>query len=165
VSQIIGTHTRKLTDSFLQLQSHYLFEEHFCRVRRANEKGVVEGVVKFTRLNYFVPVPAVKDFDELNAFLEAHCRQDLDRRLRGRKAPKKNLLEEDQAACLPLPQTPFDACKKVSTTVDRLSLVRFDCNDYSVPVRFAHYTIVVKGYTEGGRRRWRCHRPAGLRTQ
>ena len=43
VSQIIGIHGRKLTDGFLQLQSHYLFKEHFCRVGRANEKGVVEG--------------------------------------------------------------------------------------------------------------------------
>lgn len=148
VSQIIGTHARKLTYGFLQLQSHYLFEEHFCRVRRANEKGVVEGVVKFARLNYFVPVPEVKDFDELNTFLEACCREDLDRTLRGRKVSKKELLTEDQAAFLPSPASPFDACKKASTTVDRLSLVRFDCNDYSVPVRFAHYTIVAKGYTD-----------------
>ena len=148
VSQIIGAHARKLTNGFLQLQSHYLFEEHFCRVRRANEKGVVEGVVKFARLNYFVPVPEVKDFEELNAFLEQRCRQDLDRTLRGRKVCKKELLVEDQQAFLALPVTPFDACKKVSTTADRLSLVRFDCNDYSVPVRFAHHTVVAKGYTD-----------------
>ena len=68
VSQIVGTHARKLTNGFLQLQSHYLFKDHFCRVRRADEKGVVEGVVKFARLNYFVPVPQVRDFDEVNAF-------------------------------------------------------------------------------------------------
>ena len=55
---------------------------------------------------------------------------------------------EDQAAFLPLPETPFDACKKASTTADRLSLVRFDCNDYSVPVRWAHYPVVVKGYAK-----------------
>lgn len=148
VSQIIGAHTRKLTHGFLQLQSHYLFKEHFCRVRRANEKGVVEGVVKFARLNYFVPVPEVKDFEELNTFLERRCREDLGRTLRRRKASKKELLAEDQSAFLPLPATPFDACKKVSTTVDRLSLTRFDCNDYSVPIRFAHHTVVVKGYAE-----------------
>jgi transposase len=46
VSQIIGKRGRKLTDGFLHLQSHYLFKEHFCQVRRPNEKGVVEGVVK-----------------------------------------------------------------------------------------------------------------------
>ena len=148
VSQIIGAHARKLTNGFLQLQSHYLFEEHFCQVRRPNEKGVVEGVVKFARLNYFVPVPQVKDFDELNAFLVERCREDLKRTLRGRKGCKKELLTEDQQALLDLPATPFDACKKVSTTVDRLSLIRFDCNDYSVPVRFAHHTVVVKGYTD-----------------
>jgi transposase len=57
VAKITGPHSRKLTHGFLQLQSHYLFQEHFCQVRRPNDKGVVEGVVKFARLNYFVPVP------------------------------------------------------------------------------------------------------------
>ncbi len=148
VSQIIGAHSRKLTDGFLQLQSHYLFREHFCRVRCANEKGVVEGAVKFARLNYFVPVPQVKDFEELNAILEAQCRGDMERKLRGKGATKKELLEEERKAFLALPEAPFDACKKVSTTADSLSLLRFDCNDYSVPVRFAHHTVVVKGYVD-----------------
>jgi transposase len=148
VAQIVGSRTRKLTDGFMQLQSHYLFDEHFCRVRRANEKGVVEGVVKFARLNYFVPVPQVEDFEDLNGYLEQRCRQDLERRLRGKGTAKKDLLKEDQAAFLPLPAAPFDACRKASTAVDKLSLVRFDCNDYSVPVRYAHRTVVVKGYVD-----------------
>jgi len=42
VSKIVGPRERKLTDGFLKLQSHYLSREHFCRVGRANEKGVVE---------------------------------------------------------------------------------------------------------------------------
>lgn len=136
VSEIIGSRTRKLTDGFLQLQSHYLFEEHFCRVRRANEKGVVEGVVKYARQNYFVPVLAVQDFEELNAYLEQRCTEDLNRTLRGKGASKKERLKEEREAFLPLPAAPFDTCRKTSTTADRLSLVRFDCNDYSVPVRF-----------------------------
>lgn len=148
VSQIIGAHARKLTTGFLQLQSHYLFEEHFCRVRRANEKGVVEGLVKFARQNFFVPVPQFDSFEELNAHLEACCAADLSRRLRGKGAAKEVLLEEDRAAFLPLPEADFDACRKVSTTVSRLSLVRFDNNDYSVPVRRAHHTVVVKGYVD-----------------
>jgi len=143
-----SSRTRKLTDGFLQLKSHYLFEEHFCRVRRANEKGVVEGVVKYARLNYFVPVPEVKDFDELNAHLEQRCREDLQRKLRGKGATKQALLEEDRAAFHALPESPFDACKKVSTAADKLSLVRFDCNDYSMPVRYTHHTVVVKGYVD-----------------
>lgn len=148
VAQILGSHARKLTDGFLQLQSHYLFAEHFCRIRRPNEKGVVESMVKFTRLNFFVPVPEVDSWEELNWLLARHCLEDLDRKVRGKAGTKKELLREDQAAFLPLPAAPFDACRKASTAADRLSLVRFDSNDYSVPVHWAHHTVVVKGYPD-----------------
>jgi transposase len=146
VSKIIGPHERKLTDGFLKLQSHYLFREHFCRVRRPNEKGVVEGVVKFTRLNFFVPVPQVDDLEELNARLVEMCEEDMKRRLRGKSGTKAELLKEDQAAFLSLPAAPFDACIKQPTRASSLSLVRFDDNDYSVPVAYAHHEILIKGY-------------------
>src|SRR5512139_1454518 len=148
VSKIIAPRDRKLTYGFLQLQSHYLFREHFCRVRRANEKGVVEGVVKFTRLNFFVPVPEVRDLNELNEKLAEMCRKDLQRHLRGKTGRKAETLKEDQAAFLPLPPVPFDACKKEPARANALSLVRFDQNDYSVPVSYAHHEILVKGYVD-----------------
>ena len=69
VSKITGSRARRITRGFAQLVSHYLFDHHFFLVRRAYEKGVVEGVVKYTRLNFFVPVPQVRDLDELNAHL------------------------------------------------------------------------------------------------
>lgn len=53
VSQVLGRE-RRLTQGFLELKSHYLFAHHFCRVARGNEKGVVEGLVKFTRLRSMV---------------------------------------------------------------------------------------------------------------
>ena len=145
VSKILGRE-RQLTRGFLQLKSHYLFAHHFCRVARGNEKGVVEGLVKFTRLNYFVPVPQVRDLAELNTQLHQRCVADRERRLRGQPGPKAQLLLDDQKAFLPLPATPFEACRRVSTTASSLSLVRFDGNDYSVPVRWAHHPIVAKGY-------------------
>jgi hypothetical protein len=148
VSRIIGTYDRKLTDGFLKLQSHYLFKEHFCRVRRANEKGVVEGVVKFARLNFLVPVPQIRDLDELNAMLYKMCREDMNRRLRGKTGTKTELLEEDRKAFLELPATAFDACMKQPTQANSLSLVRFDNNDYSVPVAYAHHDILIKGYVD-----------------
>jgi len=148
VAGILGARERKLTDGFLQLVSHYLFEHHFCLVRRANEKGVVESMVRYTRSNFMVPVPEVRDLKELNADLEARCREELARTLRGKKASKAVLLKEDQAAFRPLPDTPFEACRKLSTSADSLSLIRFDKNQYSVPVDYAHGTVVVKGYTD-----------------
>jgi len=148
VAKIVGPRQRQLTRGFLQLKSHYLFDHHFCLVQRPNEKGVVEGTVKFTRLNFFVPVPQVRDLDELNAHLLARCHDDRQRRVRGSAATKEVLLDEDRAAFIPLPAAPFDACVKRSTTADSLSLVRFDDNDYSVPVRYAHHTVVVRGYVD-----------------
>ena len=145
VSKIIGKE-RRLTPGFLQLKSHYLFDHHFCRVARGNEKGVVEGQVKFTRLNYFVPVPIFGDMAGLNSYLYQRCKDDQARWLRGQTGTKAQLLLDDQKAFLPLPTALFDACRKVSTTASSLSLVRFTGNDYSVPVRCAHHPIVAKGY-------------------
>jgi transposase len=148
VSKILGTHKRKLTDGFLQLKSHYLFDHHFCTVRRANEKGIVEGCVKFARLNFFVPVPRVRSFEELNTFLEECCTSDRNRRVRGKTQTKNVLLEEDRTQFLPLPASRFDACRKVSTAANSLSLVRFDRNDYSVPAVYAYRPVIAKGYVD-----------------
>lgn len=74
VAQIVGGGKgRRLTQGFLQLRSHYLFDHHFCHVGRGNEKGVMEGLVKFTRLNYFVPLPQVRDVAELNGYRSSPC--------------------------------------------------------------------------------------------
>ena len=88
VAKILGGgKDRRLTQGVLQLKNHYLFDHHFCRVARGNEKGVVEGLVKFTRLNFFVPVPQMRDLARLN--------DQLHQRLRGQSGPKAQLLVED----------------------------------------------------------------------
>lgn len=144
VTKIIGARERKLTAAFVRLEGHYLFEPHFCRVRRANEKGVVEGAVRYGRQNFFVPVPQVEDFAELNAHLRACCESDMTRRLRGKTLSKGPLLEEDKVAGRAIPADRFDPRRLVSTTATSESLVRFDTNDYSVPVEYAHRPVVVK---------------------
>ena len=93
-------------------------------------------------------MPQVRDLDELNAQLLARCATDLERRVRGSAATMAILLVEDRAAFVPLPAVPFDACVKRSTAADSLSLVRFDDNDYSVPVRYAHHPVVVRAYVD-----------------
>jgi len=148
VTMITGAHKRELTDGFRQLQSHYLFEEHFCCVRRPNEKGVVEGIVKYARSNFMVPVPQVQNLEELNERLEESCREDMKRKLRGRSGTKEALLKDDQSAFLDLPASPFDASRQKEGHASSLSLCRFDCNDYSVPVEYAHHLLLAKGYID-----------------
>jgi transposase len=144
VTQITGAHGRKLTAAFARLVGHYLFQPHFCRVRRANEKGVVEGAVRYSRQNFLVPVPDVADFAQLNVHLLTCCRSDMTRRLHGKTLSKQQLLEEDKVAGLAIPPDRFDPRRLVSTTATSEALVRLDTNDYSVPVEYGHRPVVVR---------------------
>src|SRR3954471_7973751 len=146
VAKILGGRSRKLTAAFLRLKSHHLFESHFCRVRRPNEKGHVETLVGYARRTFLVPVPAVHGgLEPLNAELEARCRDDLSRKLWGKPAIKADRLDEERPALLPLPAEAFVAARVEQRHVDSLSLVRFDTNDYSVPTAYAHHRITVVG--------------------
>lgn len=143
ITKITGSRSRQLTREFLRLQSHYLFTPHFCLVRRANEKGKVEGLVGFTRRNFLVPVPRVESLAELNAELLKRCDADLDRTLRGKSDSKRELLAEDRRAMLDLPRQAFDARRVTQATANSLSLVAFDANRYSIPVKHAHRPITI----------------------
>ena len=50
IAKILGSRERKLTREFLRLQSHYLFAEHFCLVRRPNESAIVRALHYSTEL-------------------------------------------------------------------------------------------------------------------
>lgn len=143
VIEVLKGRERKLTREFLRLQSHYLFTEHFCLVRRANEKGHVERLLGTARKRFLVPVPDVDSIETLNRHLIEACRRDLDERTRGRSGTKRELLRDDSAAFLPLPPRPFESRRVADGTVSSESLVRFETNDYSVPVRYAHRKLIV----------------------
>ncbi len=143
VIKVLKGRERKLTKAFLRLQSSYLFQEHFCLVRRPNEKGHVERLLGYARRNFLVPVPEVTSLVALNETLEERCHANLDHRTRGKSGTKRELLAEDQAAFLPLPKQPFEARRIEQASADSQSLVRFDTNSYSVPMKYAHRQVTV----------------------
>ena len=144
VAKIVGSRERKVTTEFLRLRSHFLFEDHFCLVRRPNEKGPVEHLLDFARSNYLVPVPRVDSLETRNRQLEQRCREDLQRQLRGKSAPKKELLSEEQQQFLrPLPRQTFEGRRVKQAKASSLSLIRFDNNSYSVPTQSAYRQITI----------------------
>ncbi len=147
VTKIIGR-ARELTREFLRLQSHHLFEEHFCNVGRGNEKGHVETHVGYSRRNLLVPVPSFPSWAALNDYLAAACFADLFRRVRGKPETKAERLAVDLAAMLALPTETFEPRRVAQTRANSLSLVRFDCNDYSVPTDYAHHEVTAMGGVE-----------------
>lgn len=148
VSKIIGGRVREATREFLRLESHYLFEHHFCRVRRANEKGHVENLLGFARRNFLVPIPQVESLETLNVELIEHCRRDLQRQLRGKPTSKESLLAEEQKMLLAIPSHTFESRRVQTGKANSLSLVRFDGNDYSVPTAYAHHSVTIVGGIE-----------------
>jgi transposase len=148
VIKVLEGRERKLTREFLRLQSCYLFAEHFCLVRRPNEKGHVERLLGTARRNFLVPVPDVASLEALNETLIERCIADLAHRTWGKPGTKEELLVEDRAALLPLPKQPFEARRMDQAAADSQSLVRFDTNSYSVPVKYAHRKVTVVATVE-----------------
>ena len=148
VAKILGNKERKRTKAFIELQSHYLFGDHFARPAKGNDKGKVEGVVGFARRNFMVPIPVFDTFEDLNTHLLECCKKRQNDILRGHKTTIKERFELDQKTFSPLPKNPYDPCVISSGRVSSTSLVRYKNTDYSVPVRFGYMDVFVKAYVD-----------------
>ena len=142
----MGDGERKPTKAFSELQSHYLFAAKFGRPGKGNDKGNVEGLVGYARRNFMVPVPRVASWEELNAHLLEECRKRRERQLWGQQETIAQRFERDREKLLPLPATPYAACEKRTTQASSQALVRYETNDYSVPVAYGHRQVLVKAF-------------------
>ena len=80
VAKICGDGRRERTRAFTELVSHYLFRDRFGRPGKGNDKGKVEGLVKYARSNFMTPIPVAASLAELNAMLAERCRRRQDER-------------------------------------------------------------------------------------
>ena len=91
-------------------------------------------------------MPRFRNFDDLNTHLEACCAKRWAEQLRGHDQTVGERLERDRAVLQRLPAIAYDACDKRPGRVSSLSLVRYRGTDYSVPTRFGHCEVLVRGY-------------------
>lgn len=133
---------------YAALSAHYGFEAVFCNPGAGNEKGLVEGLVGWSRRNILVPLPHADSIHELNQLLLERCRAYLKHTIRGRSASVGSLFTQEAIALMPLPGYRFDAAKSRNVRVDSYSTVRFDTNNYSVPVSYCGREVSVKGYPD-----------------
>ena len=142
-----GAHARKQA-GYAALAAHYGFEAIFCNPASGNEKGLVEGLVGYSRRNTCIPVPKVESMEELNCLLREKCRKYLSHQIRGKKNNVGSMLAEEKEKLYPLPKYPFDPCKRSTGRVDRFCTIRFDSNNYSVPCEFCGREVSVKASPE-----------------
>jgi len=145
VAKIVGGRGKSPTEGLLQLESHYLFQHHFCRVRQPQEKGHVENAVNYLRSNFMVPVPDFPSLAALNEHFEQRCRATFAETSAMQEKSIGELFAEEQPSLLPLPDTDFEACRIENRQANTLALVRFDKNDYSVPAEHAYKPFTVVG--------------------
>jgi len=146
VKKVLSGRNRQEQDFFTAFRSHFLFESVFCQPAKANEKGGVENIIGYVRRNFFVPVPRVGSFSELNQILQQRCLQNLNRIPAGKEKSIGQMLQEEKAGFLSLPEYSFDCCRTVPVKVDSCARIQFETNKYSVPTDFAYQSLFCKGY-------------------
>jgi len=148
VAKICGDGKRERTRAFTGLISHYLFADRFGRPGKGNDKGKVEGLVKYARMHFMTPIPEAENFDALNARFENQCRARQDERAGRHAETIGERLVADLAALRPLPVVALEPCETRAARVSSTALVRYRTNDYSVPTRYGFQDVVVKGFVD-----------------
>ena len=134
-------------DYYRTFAAHYVFATDFCNIASGNEKGLVENLVGYSRNNFLVPVPKVESMDELNSMLLEGCLQYRNNhRVQGRSQSVGDMYLTDRACLHPIAPYRYETARIATPSVGDYSTVRFDRNEYSVPVRFLRKTVTVKGY-------------------
>lgn len=146
VKEGFGLHA-KATDGYKSFAAHYAFKTDFCNVASGNEKGLVENLVGYARRNFMVPVPRVASLEELNQKLILDCLNYRDNhKVESHSLTVRAAYDEEWYSLSAIPSYRFDTSRTATPGVGDYSTVRFDKNNYSVPIRYLRKTIIAKGY-------------------
>lgn len=140
VTKILAGPMRDEHSLLSSLRAHYLFDSDFCRPGEPHEKGGVEHGVGFVRRHVCVPVPDVPDLATFNAMLLAWCEKERNKRW--------TKWEQERSALRPLPVHPHLCVTTRPVVVNKLCLVSFDHNRYSVPSIYVGKTLTLRSHAE-----------------
>ncbi len=145
VRKVLKGKKRIEQDSFVSFRTYYTFEARFCNPGKGHEKGGVEGLVGYCRRNFLVPIPEVKDFDELNQKLVEQCQSHGEKILkhRGNQESIESLHQKELQHLLKIPTHPYSLVKLLPVKVDKYQTIRIDKNIYSVPNTFCGWQLNV----------------------
>lgn len=144
VRKLLEGHSREEQDAFVAFRSHYVFSSFFCTPREGHEKGEVENLAGATRRNFLVPLPQVKDFAELNAYLRDRCEREKTRTLRGETKSIGELWQAEQADLRALPAKAYRIGRVVPAIASRSATVTFETNRYSVPALYQKRELLIR---------------------
>jgi transposase len=129
----------------LDFALHYGFSPKPCNVRKANEKGKVERVIDYIKGNFMKRGP-YENFQQIKYESKSWLVSIANKRLHTvtRKVPEAAFLQEEKQHLLKLPAIGYDCYAPIPVTVNKLCLITFQTNKYSVPSEYAHQTVTLK---------------------
>ncbi len=146
VKKILRGRQREETTRFIAFRSHWGFRAEFCTPGEGHEKGGVEGEGGQFRRNYLVPVPKVRNLEELNRLLESGSEQEQNRLISGRSQTIGKAMLAEREHLLPLAAEGFDLASLHFPGVNQSGCVKVLTNFYSTPLPVAT-TVDAKVYS------------------
>jgi transposase len=144
VKKVLRGRTRVLQQDFENFQAHYGFEAEFCGLGKGNEKGGVEGEVKYSRHEILSPIPDIDGRDDVQVLCDEWMERELIRTMRGRKQTIGEQWSLEVGGLMPLPPCRFETSKAHMAKVFPRSWVQVGTNFYSAPVEWVGQVLPLK---------------------
>ncbi len=144
VKKVLKGRDREMQRTFEVFCAHYGFDPEFCSPGKGNEKGGVEGAVKYSRHEILSPIPEVDGRDDVQDLCRAWMERDASRVVRGKQETIGELFEREVELLTPLSPTRFDAARSWRTKVSPRAWIQTGTNFYSAPVEWVGHEVVVK---------------------
>jgi transposase len=134
VKKILRGHQREETTRFIAFRSHWGFQAEFCTPGEGHEKGGVEGENGQFRRNHLVPMPKVRNLEELNQLLAVGMDEEQARLITGRSLSIGAAMLAEREHLLPLATEGFDLAALHFPRVNQSGCVKVLTNFYSTPL-------------------------------
>jgi len=130
---------------FMAYMGHHGVRPHACNVAKGNEKGRVEDLIKYIRMNFWSG-RTFKDFDDLNNQLMIWRNQTANQREHRTTRRVVRILfdSEEKGKLLPLNPVHYDTNEIFSRQVSPDFHLQYESNRYSVPWTLVGMTITVR---------------------
>jgi len=129
---------------YSEMAAHYKATVITCRIRRGQDKGIVESGVKYAK-NNFLKNLETRELSELHAQLGYWNKTVCNLREHGtlRATPVDIFIKEEKRKLKPLPVKRYEIFRYEPRTVNQFGHIYYRYNQYSVPSHFAGETVLL----------------------
>ena len=137
VKKFLGRNEKIIDEDLIKLSCYYGFKINTTNAYSGNEKGYVEGSVKFLRNQIFANNYRFNSLDEAISFINNRLAE----------LNRNSMIEEEKKLLIPA-KPPLDLAEVRECRVDKTSFVRIKHNSYSVPEYLVGRLVTTKIYLD-----------------